>query len=129
LPHLPIKARCSALARTVIGGFSAGGLASAYVAIRPPNVFGKVLSQSGAFWWAPDHFQTADSSTQTNWMVKQYLATPKLPLTFYLEAGTFEMDSTGEGGDILEATRHLRDVLLAKGYKVHYQQFVGATMA
>jgi len=27
--------------------------------------------------------------------------------------------------DILETTRHLRDVLLAKGYEVHYQQFVG----
>ena len=25
----------------------------------------------------------------------------------------------------VEATRHLRDVLLAKVYKVHYQQFVG----
>jgi enterochelin esterase family protein len=58
-------------------------------------------------------------------MVQQFLASPTLPVKFYLDAGTFEMDSAGEGGDILEASRHLRDVLRAKGYEVHYQQFVG----
>jgi enterochelin esterase-like enzyme len=58
-------------------------------------------------------------------MAKQFSASPKLPLRFFLDAGTFELDKSGKGGDILEATRHLRDVLLAKGYEVHYQQFVG----
>lgn len=110
---------------TVVGGFSAGGLAAAYMGLRHPSVFGNVLSQSGAFWWAPDHYQDPDTTTETNWMVKQFIASPKLPVKFYLDAGTFEMDRAGEGGDILEASRHLRDVLLAKGYVVHYQQFVG----
>jgi enterochelin esterase family protein len=27
--------------------------------------------------------------------------------------------------NVLETSRHMRDVLLAKGYEVHYQQFVG----
>jgi enterochelin esterase family protein len=58
-------------------------------------------------------------------MAKQFVASPKLPVRFYLDAGTFELDKSGKGGDILEATRHLRDVLSAKGYEVHYQQFVG----
>jgi enterochelin esterase-like enzyme len=58
-------------------------------------------------------------------MVKEFLARRKLPLRFYLTAGTFEVDTDGNGGDILEGTRHLRDVLLAKGYEVHYEQFVG----
>lgn len=58
-------------------------------------------------------------------MVKQFLTSPTLPLRFYLAAGTFEIDRNGAGGDILETTRHLRDVLLAKGYYVHYEQFVG----
>ena len=111
--------------RTVVGGYSAGGLAAAYMGFRHPGVFGNVLSQSGAFWWAPEHYQNADSTTETNWMVRQFLASPTLPVKFYLDAGTFEMDSAGEGGDILEASRHLRDVLRAKGYEVHYQQFVG----
>jgi enterochelin esterase family protein len=58
-------------------------------------------------------------------MAKQFLAQPKLPVCFDLEAGVFELDRSGEGGDVLEPTRALRDVLLAKGYEVHYQQFVG----
>jgi enterochelin esterase family protein len=112
--------------QTVVGGFSAGGLAAAYMGLRYPEVFGNVLSQSGAFWWAPDHFlDTEDATTEPNWMAKQFIASPKLPLRFYLDAGTFELDKSGKGGDILEATRHLRDVLLAKGYEVRYQQFVG----
>jgi enterochelin esterase family protein len=40
-----------------------------------------------------------------------------------MDAGVFEVDSRGTGGAILEPSRHMRDVLLAKGYEVHYQQF------
>jgi enterochelin esterase family protein len=128
--------------QTVVTGYSAGGLASTYVALRHPEVFGNVLSQSGAFWWSFEHNGgvcgarcpesggrggdgARDATTEGNFMVKQFLASPKLPLRFYLAAGTFEFDHEGGGGEILESTRHLRDVLLAKGYQVHYQQFVG----
>jgi enterochelin esterase family protein len=128
--------------QTVITGYSAGGLASAYVALRHPEVFGNVLSQSGAFWWSFEHNGgicgsrcpdsggrggdgSRDATTEGNIMVKQFLASPKLPLRFYLAVGTFEYDRNGGGGEILEGTRDLRDVLLAKGYQVHYQQFVG----
>jgi enterochelin esterase family protein len=113
-------------AQTVAGGASAGGLAAAYMGLRHPDTFGAVLSQSGAFWWAPDHYLEADATTEPNWMARQFLASPRLPVRFYLDAGTFEADQSGNGtGDILDATRHLRDVLLAKGYRVRYQQFVG----
>ena len=66
-----------------------------------------------------------DATTEGNFLVREFLATPKLPLRFYLTAGTFEIDRDGGGGNILESTRHLRDVLLAKGYDVRYHQFVG----
>jgi enterochelin esterase-like enzyme len=128
--------------QTVLTGYSAGGLASAYVALRHSEVFGNVLSLSGAFWWSVEHNggvcgprcpdsggtggeDSKDATTEGNFMVKQFLASPKLPLRFYLAAGTFEIDRNGGGGDILESTRDLRDVLLAKGYEVHYEQFVG----
>jgi enterochelin esterase-like enzyme len=58
-------------------------------------------------------------------MAKQFIASPKLPLKFYMDAGSFEFDSLGTGGSILETSRHMRDVLQAKGYTVDYQQFVG----
>lgn len=129
-------------ARTVVSGRSAGGLAAAYMGLRHPEVFGNVFSQSGAFWWSPEHSggvcasncpedggrrpdpDGKDSRTEGNWMARQFVISPKLPVRFFLEAGTFEVDRERTGGDILEATRTLRDVLLAKGYEVHYQQFV-----
>ena len=57
-------------------------------------------------------------------MAKQFVTSPKLPVKFFLEAGTFEVDRDRTGADILESTRTLRDVLQAKGYEVHFQQFV-----
>lgn len=128
--------------QTVLAGHSAGGLASTYVALRHPEVFGNVFSLSGAFWWSPEYNGgicaarcpdsggrigdvAGDATTEGNFMVRQFLASPKMRLRFYLAAGTFEADTTGKGADILETTRYLRDVLLAKGYPVHYQQFDG----
>lgn len=128
--------------QTVVTGNSAGGLAAPYVALRHPEIFGNVLSASGAFWWSFEHNggvcggrcpdsggrggeYSRDATTEGNWMAKQFLGSPKLPLRFYLAAGTFESDSNGGGGNILETTRQLRDVLLAKGYEVQYRQYVG----
>ena len=113
--------------KIVVAGSSLGGLAATYAGYRHPEVFANVLCQSGSFWWAPDHSGAiADGvTTETGWMAKQFIASPKLPLRFYIDAGAFEYDSNGTGGGILETSRDMRDVLLAKGYEVHYQQFVG----
>jgi enterochelin esterase family protein len=113
--------------KTVVAGSSLGGLAAAYAAYKHPELFTNVLCQSGSFWWAPDHSGAIPNGviTETGWMAKQFIASSKLPLKFYIDAGAFEFDSNGTGGGILETSRNLRDVLLAKGYEVHYQQFVG----
>ena len=113
--------------KTVVAGSSLGGLAAAYAGYKHPEVFTNVLCQSGSFWWAPDHSGAiADGViTETGWMAKQFIASSKLPLKFYIDAGSFEFDSNGTGGGILETSRNIRDVLLTKGYEVHYQQFVG----
>ena len=126
----------------VLSGYSAGGLASAYVGLRHSEVFGNVLSLSGAYWWSPEHHggicgggcpdsggrggdSYMDSTTEGNFLAKDFLKSPKLPLRFYFAVGAFERDTNGNGGDILETTRQLRDILLAKGYSVRYQQYVG----
>ena len=106
-------------ARTVIGGQSLGGLAATCAGLMHPDRFGLLLVQSGSFWWMPG------GQTEPNWVAREFLRSPRLPLRFYLEAGRFEVDLAGRGGNILETTRHLRDVLFAKGYDVHYQEFVG----
>jgi enterochelin esterase-like enzyme len=114
---------------TVVAGSSFGGLAATYAALRHPERFGNVLCQSGDFSWAPDHIHVmgrlADATTETGWLAKEFIRSPKLPIRFYMDAGTFEVDQVGTGGNVLETSRHMRDVLLAKGYEVNYQQFVG----
>ncbi|MBN3828950.1 DUF3327 domain-containing protein [Burkholderia sp. Ac-20384] len=103
-------------ARTVIAGSSYGGLASAYAALRHPELFGNVLSQSGSFWWAPAE---GDARTRAaGWLTREYASRERLPVRFYLESGRFE-DGKGPGG-IGTTSRHMRDVLQAKGYEVRY---------
>jgi enterochelin esterase family protein len=107
--------------RTVVGGQSAGGLMAAYAGLRHPEIFGKILCQSGAFWWKPD------DEVEWQWLNRQFAASPRLPLTFYLEAGLLE-DGAPEYADtsLLRATRRLRDILQAKGYPVRYSEFNGS---
>ena len=90
------------------------------------EVIGNVLSESGAFWWSPEHndgicgarcpesggvsnSNGVDATTEGNFLVKEFLATPKLPLHFYLAAGTFEIEvRTGwrhSGNDAASARR------------------------
>jgi hypothetical protein len=49
----------------------------------------------------------------------------KLPLRFYMDAGTSEVDLDGRGRGILFTNRQLRDVLRAKDYLVSYREFAG----
>jgi enterochelin esterase-like enzyme len=111
--------------QTVVAGSSFGGIAATFAGLRHPDIFGNILCQSGSFWWAPDHdlARNADATTETGWLAKEYIRSPKLPLRFWMDAGVFEVDTNGTGGGILEPSRHMRDVLLAKGYEVHYRQF------
>ena len=114
--------------QTMVGGSSAGGLAAACAGLWHSETFGNVLSQSGAFHWLPSRGnQASDSGTDSepNWVARQFIASPKLPLRFYLDAGSEEFDVSGDGRSILVTTRTLRDVLLAKGYEVHFQEFAG----
>ena len=114
--------------RTIVGGASYGGLAAAYAGFRHPETFGIILSQSGSYWWTPprsDNPDDFDLEAEPNWLANQFILSPRLPLRFYMDAGSDEVDLSGRGSSILIPNRHLRDVLLAKGYEVHYQEFSG----
>ena len=111
---------------TVVAGSSAGGLAAACSGLWQPEVFGNVLAQSGAFHRTPrSGSDTTDSSPEPNWVARQYISSPKKALRFYLDAGSAEFNATGGADAILFCTRTLRDVLRAKGYEVHFQEFAG----
>jgi enterochelin esterase-like enzyme len=97
--------------------------------MRHPESFGNVLSQSGTFWFVPgvdpDEIALRTGDRENNWVARQFIERPRLAVRFFLEAGLFENDVYGSGGQILETTRHLRDVLRAKGYEVEYRDFAG----
>ena len=100
----------------VIGGFSLGGLAAACVAIRNPNVFGNVIAQSGSFY-------RASGGDEPEWVARRLAASQRLPLRFNLSIGRFETAAIpNRDPSMLTASRHLRDVLKAKGYDVAYQE-------
>jgi enterochelin esterase-like enzyme len=114
--------------QTVVGGSSYGGLAATYAGLRHPETFGNILSQSGSYHWTPPKSGNSSDTaadSEPNWVAKQFIASPKLPLRFYLDAGSDELDFSGKGNSILLTNRTLRDVLLAKGYEVHFQEFAG----
>jgi enterochelin esterase family protein len=103
----------------VIAGSSLGGLAAAFVAHRHPELFGNVLSQSGAFMLG-----AAGDSTPER-LTRELAAAPRRELRFYLEAGIYETGRFENGVDLLTSNRHLRDALRAKGYPVTYDEFAG----
>nr|WP_246434211.1 alpha/beta hydrolase-fold protein [Shinella fusca] len=107
-------------ARTVLAGSSYGGLAAVTVALHHPQVFGNALSMSGSFWWSPP----GTPEDRSEYVAGQVAAGPMLPLRVFLSAGLFETGAQGTAG-ILETSRHLRDVLEAKGIPVTYRDYAG----
>ncbi|HZM82303.1 MAG TPA: enterochelin esterase [Candidatus Limnocylindrales bacterium] len=101
-------------ARTVIAGQSMGGLTAAYVGLHAPQWFGSVLTQSGSFWWPRGSEFDVDGRA----LIREFVAAPAVPVRFYQEAGLLEWL-------LLDVNRHMRDVLLAKGYDVNYREYHG----
>lgn len=110
----------TAPAQTVLTGSSYGGLAAVYLGLRHPQLFGKILSQTGWFRWRPE------GDPDFHWLPRAVAQLPKLPLHFYLDVGTLEVAQMRDGGPTqLAANRHLRDVLVSKGYPVTYVEYSG----
>jgi enterochelin esterase family protein len=106
--------------QTAVAGSSFGGLAATYAGFSHPEVFGNVISQSGSFWWKPQN------DSEHEWLTRQFVQSPVLPLRVYLDVGLLERGRTPDDGpDQVVVNRHMRDVLQAKGYSVHYREFNG----
>jgi enterochelin esterase-like enzyme/protein-disulfide isomerase len=106
-------------AETIVTGSSFGGLCSAYTALHHSDVIGNVLSQSGSFQYVLGSLdEDVSPSVEGGWLIRDYAAAPRRPIRFYLDAGRFE-------ANLLDSNRHMRDVLLAKGYPVTYAEFSG----
>ncbi|QCO17939.1 DUF3327 domain-containing protein (plasmid) [Azospirillum brasilense] len=104
--------------RTVLAGSSYGGLAAVSAALARPDRFANALSMSGSFWWHPPDAPP----DRPEHMAGLVASGDRRPVRFFLSAGLFEGGSDGDVG-ILESSRHLRDVLEAKGYEVTYRDY------
>ena len=113
-------------ADVIIGGFSGGGRAAAQIALFHSGTFGNVLAQSGAF-------RESSGDDEPNASARAFVEAPRKPIRFYMEVGRYDnvpaasrplyemvVDETN-----LMGNRHLRDVLLAKGYDVTYREVGG----
>lgn len=123
--------------QSVIAGASYGGIASAFMAFKHPEIFTNILSMSGAYSWYPgaenwlqrikdidnfEHWWTKEDEAEPEWLARQFAQNERLPLKFYLDVGVLEeSDPTG----LFNSNRHFRTILQAKGYPVHYLEFLG----
>jgi enterochelin esterase family protein len=105
--------------RTIVGGYSLGGLEAAYAASVHPELFGAVLSQSGSFQWRPASPGAANLSEP--WMATQYAAAGTRQVRFFLSVGLYE---PGLQGGLIN-NRRMRDALRARGYELKYEEVEG----
>jgi len=108
-------------AETVACGSSAGGLAALFLAFHRPDVVGNVLAQSAALWPGAQR-----DNPEHEWLTRQFESSKRLRIRIVLQPGMLEVVQTPLAGpSILRSNRHLRDVLTAKGYEVHYSEVAG----
>jgi enterochelin esterase-like enzyme len=109
-----------AAARTVVSGRSLGGLFAGYACLRRPDIFGGAMMQSPSLWWG------AARDGENEWLARQFAREERVAARFFLAPGLFETGRNAPTSiSILFSTRHLRDVLLAKGYPVVHREVAG----
>jgi enterochelin esterase-like enzyme len=108
--------------KSTVLGSSYGGLAATYTAFEHPDIFGRVVSQSGSYGWAPSAANQPFWRTpnpDAAWLIRQIAESPRKPIRFHLDAGLWE------GGSMLSNNRLLYSVLKGKGYSVDYLEAPG----
>jgi enterochelin esterase-like enzyme len=118
LPYVVDTKKLNVTANTaLVSGVSLGGLTAAYAAQQRPEVFGNVLSQSGAFWRTKPG---VISEPEGRGWFPEYVTRQKVTkVRYYLEVGRFEAPS------MVENNQRLREVLKAKGNEVTYDEYNG----
>jgi len=108
--------------RTIVAGYSAAGLESAYIAQQHPDLVGGVLSQSGAFWRAFE----GTGATDPEWITGHVRPAATPAMRFVVDVGGAEdREMNANGLTFKAANAHLRDALRANGYDVEYREVAG----
>lgn len=102
--------------KTLIAGFSYGGLTSAFIGLKHPKIFQKILCQSGALYWKAECDEGEIGS-----ILRMYKKAAKTPLDFYVTFGEFEKYAE----ENYNANQKFIDVLREKDYNFEYKEFMG----
>lgn len=105
--------------QVIAAGSSLGGTAAVYLGLQRPDLVGSVISLSGAFQVMPE------GDAEPVWLARELARRDRLPVRFWLGIGSLETVAAPEHPSLLSMNRHLRDVLVAKGYRVDYSEFPG----
>lgn len=115
----------------IVAGQSLGGLAAAWMGLTRPDAVGAVISQSGSFWYLHD-LELAfgppppvGTAPGFGWLQTEVARRERVPTRFWLEVGTLEMTNEGLMPSMVYVSRHMRDVLVAKGHDVAYREYPG----
>jgi enterochelin esterase family protein len=100
---------CDAPGAYGVLGASMGGLMALYAALRAPQTFGHVLSQSGTFGLAMGSYESV--------VLDLVRHAPVQPVRVWMDCGVFEL--------LLSANRGLSMLLREKGYDVVYREYSG----
>ncbi len=99
----------------IISGSSFGGLASAYIAMRHPEIFRNVYTQAGSYWWGPGLEWAAAKHEAEGEFLAQYLMQRDVPpLRFFIEVGLYDGGYTRS----VIANRHFRDIAKLRGHTI-----------
>jgi enterochelin esterase-like enzyme len=90
-------------------GASMGGLMALYTAMRLPEVFGRVISQSGTFGLAMGTYESV--------VIDLIRHQPRRPISIWMDCGVFEL--------LLESNRALHALLVSRRYDVTYREQSG----
>lgn len=104
--------------KNIIGGISYGGLAATFIGYHHPEIFGKILSQSGSFWRDPELKDNYGNEIRQDWLINKFLIEEKKDLQIFLDWGLQE-------NWCLQSGRRMVRVLDKKGYKYKFIEFNG----
>lgn len=100
--------------KNIIGGYSLGGLAASYTALKYSNKFGNVLSQSGSYWYKRDKYNLKDKL----WIEDEFGKFKKLSINFYINVGVIEPKIS-----MIDTNIKFSESLQKLGYKVKFETF------
>jgi len=102
--------------KNVAVGFSYGGLTSAFLGLKHPDIFKKIFCRSGGFSWKPK-----GDESEKGLIIRKYEDSPTLPLDFYVTFGEFEK----EAENLYKGNKDFVKMLADKGYNFKYHEFMG----